>query len=107
MHIVNSENFIVFSTEFILGSVSSASVRTNVVEGPVTGSTTGESLTDKRVQEHTTKRHNPDSRNEGTSNFCSTGTPSTSNKNAVRSGEKKAGAGRMKKLKTYFCLTPF
>ncbi|XP_011074496.1 NAC transcription factor 29-like isoform X2 [Sesamum indicum] len=90
-----------------LGSVSSASIRSNVVEGPVTSSTIPESLADKRVQEHTTKRQNPESRNEGASNFSSLGSPSTSNKSTARSGEKKAGAGRMKKLKTYFCFSTF
>ncbi|KAL0392002.1 UNVERIFIED_CONTAM: NAC domain-containing protein 78 [Sesamum radiatum] len=89
------------------GSVSSASVRSNVVEGPVTSSTIPESLGDKRVQEHTTKRQNPESRNEGASNFSSLGSPSTSNKSTAQSGEKKAGAGRMKKLKTYFCFSTF
>ncbi|KAK4387578.1 hypothetical protein Sango_2364400 [Sesamum angolense] len=89
------------------GSVSSASVRSNVVEGSVTSSTIPESLGDKRVQEHTTKRQNPESRNEGASNSSSLGSPSTSNKSTARSGEKKANAGRMKKLKTYFCFSTF
>ncbi|KAI3460297.1 hypothetical protein Pfo_016960 [Paulownia fortunei] len=89
------------------GALLTGSARTDLVEGSRSSSTIHERLTDKRVQEHTTKRHNPESRTEGTSNFSSSGTPSTSQTNVVPSGEKKAGAGRMKKLKTYFCFKPF
>ncbi|KAK4434491.1 NAC domain-containing protein 76 [Sesamum alatum] len=90
------------ANDVILQPASSGSVPSNVVEDLVTGSTIHETPADISVQEHTTKRQNPESRNEGASNSSSTGTPSTSNKNA-----KKTGAGRMKKLKTYFCFTTF
>ncbi|KAG8389972.1 hypothetical protein BUALT_Bualt01G0035000 [Buddleja alternifolia] len=82
-----------------LSSPVSGTRSTNIVEGSPTNSTIHGTQTDERVLEHTTKRHNPESRNEGT--------PSTSHKNSNPSGEKKAGSRRMKKLKMYFCFTPF
>ncbi|KAK6130972.1 hypothetical protein DH2020_035287 [Rehmannia glutinosa] len=76
------------------GSLLTGSVRTDVVEASRSSSTIHERSADIRLQENTTKRHNPESRSEGTSN-------------AVPSREKKASAGRMKKLKIYLCFRPF
>lgn len=67
----------------------------------------------KISQEHSSKRQNPESRNEGEStsspNSINEGesTSSPYSKNTVAVGEKKGGSSRLKKLKTYFCFAAF
>ncbi|KAH6778824.1 hypothetical protein C2S52_010061 [Perilla frutescens var. hirtella] len=85
-------------------------VRADAIETSRTSSDTDKSLlTDKRVQGNSTKRHNPESKTEGTSNPQSAGAPSTSRNNAASPSEerKSGGSGRMKKFRTYFCFAAF